>query len=99
MTNRPQGAPLAVGDVIHGFASGAFGRDHYDCVRIEAVGPDWIVAREPRSVLGDDGPCFASGRSALESCIEARDRGHVYEDSYCSFESTDRTPLTTWGQS
>ncbi|MEU7066926.1 hypothetical protein [Streptomyces sp. NPDC046161] len=40
----PQPArPLAVGDVIHGFAYGAFGRDHYDCVRIEAVGPGWDV--------------------------------------------------------
>ena len=36
---------LQVGEVIHGFASGAFGRDSYDCRRVEAVGADWIVTR------------------------------------------------------
>lgn len=38
-------APLSVGDVIHGYAEGAFGRDSYNCRRVEAVGPDWIVTR------------------------------------------------------
>ncbi|MFI6512878.1 hypothetical protein ACIBCT_35200 [Streptosporangium sp. NPDC050855] len=37
--------PLAVGDVIHGFAYGAFGRDHFYCARVEAVGRDWVVVR------------------------------------------------------
>jgi hypothetical protein len=67
--------PLAVGDVIHGFAYGAFGRDHYHCVRIEAIGPDWIVARD--SDLDEQyGPSFASGRRALGLCQQARDEGH-----------------------
>jgi hypothetical protein len=64
--------PLAVGDVIHGFAHGVFGRDHYDCVRIEAVGPDWIVARNPHNEFGA-GLYFAAGRSELRLCIQARD--------------------------
>jgi hypothetical protein len=64
--------PLAVGDVIHGFAYGAFGRDHYNCVRIEAAGPDWIVAREDH---GHE-PTFTSGRQSLELCQQARDEGH-----------------------
>lgn len=34
-----------VGQVIHGFANGAFGRDSYSCRRVEAVGADWIVTR------------------------------------------------------
>lgn len=63
--------PLAVGDVIHGFAYGAFGRDHYHCARIEAVGPDWIVARDPDSDW--TGPSFTSGRHSLELCQQARD--------------------------
>lgn len=66
--------PLAVGDVIHGFAYGAFGRDHYDCVRVEAVGPDWIVARDPDPEWNE--PSFASGRRSLELCAQARDEGH-----------------------
>lgn len=61
--------PLAVGDVIHGFAYGAFGRDHYQCVRIEAVGPDWIVTRD----ADGEGSGFTGGRRSLELCIKARD--------------------------
>ncbi|MFD3333556.1 hypothetical protein ACFWV1_13050 [Streptomyces sp. NPDC058700] len=83
--------PLAPGDVIHGFAHGAFGRDHYHCVRIETVGPDWIVARHP-----DHGPSFTCGRQSLELCQEARDMS--CEDSYgnpCQLLDGD-TPLTTW---
>lgn len=34
-----------VGEVLHGFQGGAFGRDSYECRRIEAVGADWIVTR------------------------------------------------------
>jgi hypothetical protein len=63
--------PLAPGDVIHGFAYGAFGRDHYNCVRIEATGPDWIVARDNDESF--PGPNFTSGRRSLELCIQARD--------------------------
>ena len=65
---------LAVGDVIHGFAQGAFGRDHYHCVRVEAVGPDWIVARDPDEPERE--PSFASGSQALDLCTQARDEGH-----------------------
>lgn len=60
--------PLAVGDVIHWFARGAFGRDHYDCVKIEAAGLDWIVARGAKG-----GPSFAAGRKSLTLLIEVRD--------------------------
>lgn len=89
--------PLAVGDVIHGFAYGAFGRDHYDCVRIEAVGPDWIVARDTDE--DHRGPSFASGRQALELVQQARDEGH--RTSYgepqhpCPLEAVGQ-PLTTF---
>jgi hypothetical protein len=34
-----------VGQVIHGFAGGVFGRDSYQCRRVEAVGYDWLVTR------------------------------------------------------
>ena len=37
--------PLRIGHVIHGHVNGYFGRDHYDCARIEAIGADWVVAR------------------------------------------------------
>jgi hypothetical protein len=60
--------PLAVGDVIHGFAQGGFGRDHYDCVRIEAAGRDWIVARDV-----NDGVSFASGERNLRHLLRVRD--------------------------
>jgi hypothetical protein len=82
--------PLDVGDVIHGFAHGAFGRDHYNCVRVEAVGPDWIVARDP-DCSGRE-PSFTSGRRSLELCIQARDESCP---DGCSMQN--ERPLTSYG--
>lgn len=82
--------PLAPGDVIHGHAHGAFGRDHYHCVRIEAVGPDWIVARDPDETWR--GPSFTSGRRDLELCIRARDEP-CPQDEPC--RRAAEPPLTT----
>lgn len=36
---------LRVGMLVHGFANGVFGRDSYQCRRIEALGVDWVVTR------------------------------------------------------
>lgn len=38
--------PLRIGDVLHGYCGGAFGRDHYACSRVEAIGSDFVVVRE-----------------------------------------------------
>ncbi len=45
---------VGIGTVLYGFCNGFFGRDSYDDKRIEAIGADWVVARENES------PCFAS---------------------------------------
>jgi len=37
---------LQIGMTLHGFCGGAFGRDSYATKRIEALGPDWIIARD-----------------------------------------------------
>lgn len=37
--------PLYFGDVVHGFAGGLFGRDHYTCVQVDALGADWALLR------------------------------------------------------
>ncbi len=88
--------PLAPGDVIHGHASGAFGRDHNACVRIEAVGPDWIVARAAREPYErEPGPLFASERQELKACQQARDERCQDGSGLCPFEG-DKEPLTTW---
>lgn len=52
--------PIAVGDTLHGYCGGIFGRDHYTCCTVEARGRDWLVAR-------DDGGnvSFAAGRDSL----------------------------------
>lgn len=86
-------SPLAVGDVIHGFAHGVFGRDHYDCVRIEAVGPDWIVARDPDSEW--NGPSFTTGQRSLELCQQSRDEpcSHARHRQEMIGEPDARCPL------
>lgn len=95
--------PLAPGDVIHGFAHGAFGRDHYHCCRIEAVGPDWIVTRDIDEP--DHAPDFASGERSLTLCLSARDKPCQYlsddEPGTCPVAppaDTARPQLTTWSQ-
>lgn len=84
--------PLAVGDVVHGFAYGVFGRDHYACVRIEAVGSDWIVARGDGDWLG---PSFTSGRDSLELCRQSRDEP-CPRDTPCPLGDPE-PPLTACG--
>jgi hypothetical protein len=37
--------PLRVGDILHGFCGGMFGRDSYEDKRVEAIGADWVVTR------------------------------------------------------
>jgi len=37
---------IRVGDILRGFCFGYFGRDSFDDKIVEAMGPDWIVARE-----------------------------------------------------
>jgi hypothetical protein len=89
--------PLAVGDVIHGFAYGTFGRDHFHCVKVEAVGPDWIVARHPDSEIPR--PYFAAGPYSLRLCQQARDEGHTVPygepPEPCPLQNPAES-LTTW---
>lgn len=47
---------LRVGQVLYGFCGGAFGRDSYEPKRVEAVGADWVVARDDSSRI-----CFYAG--------------------------------------
>lgn len=92
MTDRP----LAPGDVIHGFTNGAFGRTHNDCVRIEAVGPDWIVTRPAREDFRPKPePWFVSGRHDLGLCQHARDGRCQNDAGLCPFEGRE-PPLTTY---
>lgn len=74
--------PFMVGDVIHGFARGHFGRDSYVCRRVEAVGVDWIVTR------GQGGVELASGLNELFSIYEVMgDRGYCHD--WCSAGGDD----------
>ena len=86
-------APLAVGDVIHGFANGAFGRDSYDCKKIEAVGRDWIVCRD------DEGYVYlATGRTTLGLCqANRKPTTDINDDPCCGLD--EGPPLTTWSHS
>lgn len=53
-----QPTKLQVGSILYGFAGGCFGRDSFNNRRVEALGPDWAVARdevtgEPMTYTGD----------------------------------------------
>ncbi len=49
-SEHPDERGWAIGDRIHGFASGGFGRDSYGCRTVEAVGRDWVVTRNDAGV-------------------------------------------------
>lgn len=67
--------PLAVGDRLHGFCGGLFGRDSFGCRTVEARGADWVVIRE------DDGtPDAALSLESLEA-LEAY-REPIHETRY-----------------
>jgi hypothetical protein len=58
-------APLRVGDVLHGFCNGKFGRDSYEDKRVEVIGPDWVVCREVTYFSEDTGAlAFYAGNPA-----------------------------------
>lgn len=46
---------LRVGDILYGYCGGSFG-DSYGPKRIEAIGADWVVARELKT---NASPLFA----------------------------------------
>ena len=58
-----------VGMQVHGFAGGVFGRDSYECRRIEAMGSDWVVTRSDTGT-----PEFASGSESLHWLKDAIDK-------------------------
>lgn len=63
-----------IGDQIHGFAGGAFGRDSYDCRIVEAVGTDWAVTRNTNGE-----PEMVSGTHLQHAYYARTDRSFCYE--------------------
>jgi len=58
--------PLMIGQKLYGYCGGAFGRDHYNNCRVEAVGIDWIVVRTEDYEF----PEFACGKGIHEELAE-----------------------------
>lgn len=80
--------PLAVGDVLHNFSCGVFGRDHYECVRIEETGPDWI-----RAVDRYGSSTNVRGCRALTILMKHRDEDKCQGDSNDPMREDDTCPL------
>lgn len=59
---------LQVGDILYGFCQGAFGRDYFGDKTVEAIGPDWVVAREDPYVL-----CYRGDPDDLLKYTTAKD--------------------------
>lgn len=70
--------PVQVGDPLHGYCGGLFGRDHYDCGLVEAVGRDWVVVRIQGNGSQFNPVAMASGRDILTELAEYRN-----DFSYC----------------
>lgn len=80
-------APLAPGDIIHGYVIGSattFSR--YTCCRVEAVGPDWIVTRDHSNQTA-----LISESLALQLAQEGRDEPCPNKDG-----CTVTPPLTAY---
>ena len=50
--------PIRVGSMLYGYCGGAFGRMEYGPNRVEAIGADWVVARNAQGepVFAPDAP-------------------------------------------
>lgn len=85
---------VEVGDILHGYCGGWFGRDSYGCSRVEAVGSDWLISRV-RDDFKDDG----DARAALGADIRERlseyidpEQWHRHDpDSPCPFSDKWRS--------
>jgi hypothetical protein len=67
------GRPLQIGDVVHGYGQGLFGRDHYACSRVEAIGADWVAVRG----VATGKPAVSAREDVVELLAEARDYGRA----------------------
>ncbi len=66
---------LHIGVVLKGFCNGHFGRDSYEDKRVEAIGEDWLVAREVES----GNVVFAHGADSLEKLLKSYEEVKVAE--------------------
>lgn len=57
---------IRVGDILHGYCNGYFGRDSYECKRVEALGSDWIVVRYVNEGTSDAITNFNDWKAAVE---------------------------------
>lgn len=91
---RQKHRPIAVGDEIHGFARGLFGRDSYQCKIVAAVGDNWA------KLASEDGMTafYMDQVEDLIKLMEVRDEvrcPHEDDGGTCGLESLIR--LTTAG--
>ena len=42
---------IRIGTLLYGYCGGGFGRDSYQDKRVEAIGVDWVVARDDRGEI------------------------------------------------
>lgn len=79
------------GDMLHGACMTIFGNHHYGCVKVEAVGKDWIVGRPINNdwagnPMGYQDAVFACGDHVLAEAARNRDDG-LQESCRSSFIS------------
>lgn len=71
---------ITPGQMLHGACMGIFGTHHYGCVKVEAVGKDWIVGRAINNdwygqPMGLFDAVFAHGDHVLVDAAMNRDGG------------------------
>ena len=82
---------IHVGDRLHGYCGGYFGRDHYTCGTVEAVGLDWIVLR--CDDYGKPHVAVTSGHDIHTQMLEYRQNDPAQpcpfyaDDGHCSFRA------------
>lgn len=65
--------PIQVGDELHGYCGGYFGRDDFDCGIVEAVGPDWVIKRVHGRYREDATAAAATGIGILKELAQYRE--------------------------
>jgi hypothetical protein len=84
-----QRKPLAVGDMVHGFCQGFFGRDHYDCMQIIETGPDWVLLQS----AGVEDSVHSMRLDGFQRLIDLMDLRDMQAEKGCEYDAN----LDNWG--
>jgi len=86
LERRTVDSALRVGNRVHGYAGGYFGRDSYTCRTVEYIGRDYVVFRVDGSTEDDCGAVLLGTMEATRAARSYGERKQDYDGNWCCSE-------------